>query len=53
MAQVMTQWLYRHSPIAFWNWREPSFLAVMFATISVVCTIVGYGGELVLWLLKS
>jgi hypothetical protein len=34
-------------------WREPVFWAGVFATTSVVCTIVGYGSEFVLWLLKS
>jgi hypothetical protein len=27
-------------------------LALIFAVISVACTIVGYGGEFILWVLK-
>jgi hypothetical protein len=46
MAQIVMR------PFAPNAWREPVFWAGVFAAISVACTVVGYGGEFVLWLLK-
>lgn len=40
------------SPIVPYAWRDPGFLAIVFAVISVTCTVIGHGGEFIMWLLK-